>query len=411
MQNAVNASSFMLQATGKLGPSCTFEFLSIDLLMRYLISSLVLVVLVSACNKKSDSENHSTSADTVEVKFKYAEGFKVSKIGKVKLVEVTYPYQGATSGYTYLLVPKGEEVPAHDTKTKVITVPIESIVCTSTTHIPLLDYLGETEKLVGFPTTDYISSERMRKRIDAGQVEELGVDKGLNLEKLAMLKPNMVMGYTMTGDYGQYKKMEELGVSVVMNAEYLEKHPLGRAEWIKYMALFFDKEAQADSVFDEIENNYNSTLEKASAVTNSPTVLSGIVYGDAWFLPGGQNYAARLLKDAGCKYLWADDPSNGYLELSFESVYEKAHNADLWIGVALIKSLKELENADERYGKFKSFQQKQVYSYDGRKGAKGGSEFLELGYLRPDLILNDLVKIAHPELLPEHQLFFHKKLD
>jgi iron complex transport system substrate-binding protein len=377
--------------------------------MRYVVS-LLLSIVFCACNSKTESVE-SGSSDTVSVELKYAQGFKVSKIGNVKLVEVTYPYQGATSGYSYLLVPKGEEIPAHDPRTKIISVPIESIVCTSTTHIPLLDYLGETNKLVGFPTTDYISSEKMRKRIDDGKVEELGVDKGLNLERLAMLRPSMVMGYTMTGDYGQYKKMEDLGVAVVMNAEYLEKHPLGRAEWIKYMALFFDKEEEADSVFNMIEKNYNETLAKVKVTATQPTVLSGIVYGDAWFLPGGENYAAKLLKDAGCNYLWQEDKSNGYLELSFESVYEKAHDADLWIGVATMKSLEELKNTDQRYAKFKPFKQKQVYTYDARKGAKGGSEFLELGYLRPDLILNDLVKIAHPDLLPDHELFFHKKLN
>lgn len=378
--------------------------------MRFTLSFLLIVIIFAACETKTDSRQ-SASNDTVAVKLKYAEGFKVSRMGKVRLVEVTYPYQGATSGYSYLLVPKGEQVPAHNASTKVVMTPISSIVCTSTTHIPLLDYLDETDKLVGFPTTDYISSQKMRKRIDEGKVEELGVDKGLNLEKLAMLKPSMVMGYTMTGDYGQYKKMEDLGVSVVMNAEYLEKHPLGRAEWIKYMALFFDKEEQADSVFNAIEKNYNETLARVKVKSTKPTVLSGIVYGDAWFLPGGQNYAAKLLRDAGCDYLWDDDKSNGYLELSFESVYEKAHDADLWIGVATMKSLQELKNTDHRYAKFRPFQQKQVYTYDARKGAKGGSEFLELGYLRPDLILNDLVKIAHPELLPDHELFFHKKLD
>ncbi|HEY0652928.1 MAG TPA: ABC transporter substrate-binding protein [Chryseosolibacter sp.] len=379
--------------------------------MRYILVFTAITLVLSACEQKTDSSNKNSSADTVSLQLKYAAGFKVLKIGNVKRVEVTYPYQGATSGYTYLLVPKGEPVPAHDANTKVISIPLESIVCTSTTHIPLLDYLNETEKLIGFPTTDYISSEKMRKRIDAGKVEELGIDKGLNLEKLAMLKPAMVMGYTMTGDYGQYKKMEDLGVPVVMNAEYLEKHPLGRAEWIKYMALFFNREKEADSVFTMIEKNYNQTLERVNVNAEKPTVLSGIVYGDAWFLPGGHNYAAKLLKDAGCQYLWADDPSNGYLELSFESVYEKAHNADLWIGVATMKSLEELKNTDQRYAKFKPFREKQVYTYDARKGAKGGSEFLELGYLRPDLILNDLVKIAHPQLLPEHELFFHKRLD
>jgi iron complex transport system substrate-binding protein len=341
----------------------------------------------------------------------YAKGFRVSTIGNAKLVEVTYPYQGAKNGYKYLLVTKGDSIPLHDESTKVILTPIESIVCTSTTHIPLLDYLNESEKLAGFPTLDYISSETMRKRIGAGKIKELGTDKGMNIEQLAVLKPALVMGYTMTADYGQFKKIEELGVPVVINAEYLEEHPLGRAEWIKFMAMFFEKEKMADSVFQVIEQSYNQTKAKVENVAKKPTVMSGVVYGDAWFLPGGQNYAAKLLSDAGCQYLWAADSSKGFLQLSFESIYEKANAADLWIGVGSFTTLDEIKNADERYTKFNPFKTKQIFTYNARKGAKGGSEFLELGYLRPDLILNDLVKIAHPELLPDYQLYFHKKLE
>jgi iron complex transport system substrate-binding protein len=199
-------------------------------------------------------------------------------------------------------------------------------------------------------------------------------------------------------------------VPVVLNAEYLEKHPLGRAEWIKFMALFFNKEAQADSIFRVIEKEYLDTKALADSVAKRPSVLSGIVYGDAWFLPGGQNYAARLLKDAGCHYLWASDSSNGFLELSFESVYQTAHDADVWIGVGSFSTLNEIRNADRRYANFKPFKTGKVYTSNARQGAKGGSEFLELGYLRPDIILKDLVRIAHPQLLQEHDLYFHKKL-
>ena len=340
----------------------------------------------------------------------YAKGFKVSKVGTAKLIEVTYPHKGATSGYKYLLVKKGSTVPKHDTDTKVIMIPIERIVCTSTTHIPLLDYLDISDKLVGFPTTDYISSEKTRKLVDAGRVEELGAEKGMNLEKLAVLKPEAVMSYTMTADLGQLKKVQELGIPVLLNAEYLEEHPLGRAEWIKFMALFFDKEKEANTVFNMIEKNYLETKKLADKSTKRPTVLSGVIYGDAWFMPGGQNYAAKLINDAGAQYLWSSDSTKGFLQLSFESVYEKAHAADVWIGVASFSTLEEIKNADERYTKFNPYQIRQVYSYNARQGAKGGSEFLELGYLRPDIILKDLVKIVHPELLPEYQLYFHKRL-
>jgi iron complex transport system substrate-binding protein len=375
-------------------------------------SGLILVViigwvLVDCTAKKVSSENGHE-----RLPIKYARGFTIQKLSNGnKLVEVSYPYQGAKSGYKYLLVQKGLPVPDHDQDVAVIPIPIESIVCTSTTHVPLLDYLNETDKLMGFPTPDYISSEKMRKRIDAGKVKDLDVDKKMNVEELYLLKPDLVMGYTMASDLGPLKKVRELGIPVVINAEYLERHPLGRAEWIKFMALFFNKERAADSVFNAIEKEYLATQEVAMKASLRPTVLSGVVYGDAWFMPGGKNYAATLLSDAGCDYLWNDSESNGFLEISFESVFAKAKEADLWIGVGSFKTLGEMESAEKRYVLFRAFKDKTIYTYNTRVGAKGGSEFLELGYLRPDLILKDLVKIAHPELLPQYETYFYSKLE
>jgi iron complex transport system substrate-binding protein len=375
-----------------------------------LFFAFALCCSIFGCSKKKNSTPTSFEPNVV-TELRYAEGFSVNYQGGNKLVEVKYPFQGAASGKKYLLVQRGGPIVQHDPNVTVIQVPLSSIVCTSTTHIPLLDYLNESEKLVGFPSTQYVSSPRVRSRIDDGHVTELGMDSGLNIERLAMLKPDMVMGYTLTGDYGQFKKIEELNIPVVMNAEYLEKHPLGRAEWIKFMALFFNKEQKADSIFNTIEKNYKEAKSVIDTTAVRPTALSGIVYGDAWFLPGGKNYAAKLLGDAGYMYLWGDNDSHGFLELSFESVYEKAHAADYWIGTGNYESLDEMKSGDHRYTNFDAFKRKRVYTYDARKGAKGGSEYLELGYLRPDIILKDLIKIAHPDLLPSHSLYFHKQLD
>ncbi|QOI97218.1 MAG: ABC transporter substrate-binding protein [Flammeovirgaceae bacterium] len=369
----------------------------------------LLCCLLILCRCENPSGNQSSSGQSSD-SIKYASGFTVKYVDEAKLVEVLNPYPGAKSGYRYLLVQHDRPVPANPYNARIIRVPVKRIVCTSTTHIPLLDYLEETDALTGFPTLDYISSQKTRKRIDDGKILDLGIDKGMDIERLALLKPDMVMGYTMTADIGQFKKIEEMGIPVVINAEYLEKHPLGRAEWIKFMALFFNKEKLADSVFRAIEREYLITQDLVKTVTLKPTVLSGILYRDAWFLPGGQNYAARLLRDAGCRYLWEADSSNGFLELSFESVYARAQQADLWIGVASFTALSEMAAADNRYTKFSPFINRKVFTYNARKGAKGGSEFLELGYLRPDIILKDLVKIAHPELLPDHKLYFHAQL-
>lgn len=375
--------------------------------LRLLLPYAVLIFSTFSCDKektKPEKNGH-------EVTLRYAKGFSVRTEGNLKWVEIKTPYQGATNGLTYLLIPREESLPEISDNVKVIRTPVRSIVCTSTSHLPLLDYIGESDKLVGFPQTDYISSENIRARVDQGKVTDVGVESSMNLETLVSLRPELVMGYAVSSDYGQFKKIEELRVPVVLNSEYLERHPLGRAEWIKFMALFFDKEKEADSVFTAIEERYLSTKLLVDTVSMRPSALNGILYGDAWFMPGGQNYAARLMRDAGCRYLWEDDPSSGFLELDFESVYEKAREADIWLGVGSHASLEELARADRRYKLFTAFQKGHVYTYDARKGARGGSEYMELGYLRPDIILQDLVKIAHPALLPDYQLYFHRRLE
>lgn len=369
----------------------------------FFILVIFFVVVHFSCSKKT-GEEHIPSVD-----IKYAKGFSVKKEGDNTWVTVNYPYQGATSGYQYLLIPRGSKVPEHTPDVQVIEVPVETIVCTSTTHIPHLDYLGVNDKLVGFPSTDYISSEATRKRIDAGLVKDLGIDKGMNLELLYTLNTSMVMGYAMSADLGQLKKIQEMGIPVILNGEYLELDPLGRAEWIKFTSLFFGKEKVADSVFNAIEHEYETVRAMLDKVDQKPSVLCGTVYGDAWFMPGGRNYASRLLKDAGNNYLWANDSTKGWLEVSFESVYDKAKDADLWI-VGSFDTFEQLKAADQRYALFKPFQAKQVYNYNARKGPKGGNDFLELGYMRPDIILKDLGKIGHPELFKDHELYFHAAL-
>lgn len=341
----------------------------------------------------------------------YATGFKVDYYDGFKIVTVTKPFMGSTDGFEYILTEDISNVPQSIATKNIIQIPLNSIVCTSTTHIPLLDYLEESDKLIGFPSTDYISSTKIRSRIDENLVTDLGVDKEMNIELLASIDPDLVMAYTIGGDYGQFNKIQQLGIPTVINAEYLEEHPLGRAEWIKFMAAFFNKENKADSIFKEIEKKYLDLKKKVTTTNNQPLVLSGVVYGDTWYLPGGQNYAAKLINDAGGHYIWSNNSASGFLELSFEAVYEKAYNADYWIGVASFETLESMSASDNRYEGFEAYKNKNVFTNNWRKGAKGGSEFLELGYLRPDIILADLIKILHPKLTQDEDLYFHKRLE
>lgn len=382
----------------------------ISMKISYFINIFVLgltAFLIAACSattKKVAADDISQS-----IKLKYATGFTINKANNYYLVKILTPYKGAKEPLTYVFYDKTNpplKIPAD----AYIKTPISSIVCTSTTHIPLLEYLGETAALTGFPTLDYISSAKVRARIDADKVTELGMDEAINIEKLMELNPDVVMGYSLTGDFGQFNQIAEAGIPVVLNAEYLEQHPLGRAEWIKLAGILFDKIEKADSVFNVIEKQYLKIRKLVLETNTRPTVMSGIVYGDSWYLPGGKNYAAKILKEAGFTYLWAQDTSSAFLPLSFEAVYEQANQADYWIGIGSFDSREALAKTDSRYQEFRPFQLHKIYSYNKRIGAKGGSEYLELGYLRPDIILQDLVKIGHPNLLPDYELYFYFQL-
>ncbi|MGK7397195.1 MAG: ABC transporter substrate-binding protein [Candidatus Cyclobacteriaceae bacterium M3_2C_046] len=351
-----------------------------------------------------------TDLDAMPLSILEAKGFRVEYFDHYKLVTVKNPWKNAQKSFTYLLVQRGNPVPELEGIDQVVQIPVEQVVCFSTTHIPHLDLLNESASLIGFPTTDYISSAKVRKLIDQGKVTDLGSDQDVNIELLMALDPQMVMAFGMANGNEKFKKVSQAGIPVIYNADYMENSPLGRAEWLKFTSLFFNKETIADSVYTVIRQNYDSLRTLSHTISVKPKVFSGIVYGDTWFMPGGKNYAARFFDDAQAQYLWQENPESSYIELSFEVVYDKAHQAAYWIGVGKYDSLDELAKADSRYTSFRAFQNRQVYNYTARIGPEGGNEYFELGYVRPDLVLADLIKIMHPGLLPDYELYFHKKL-
>lgn len=372
---------------------------------------MMLNAALSSCGSGEERSTTSISQGADSLQTEYATGFSARRQDSIWYLTIHSPFPQANRSFHYLLVPHHASVPEHGPETQVIRTPVHDLVATSTTHIPLLDYLDATQTLSGFPTPDYISSPAMRARIDSGHVRNIGRDNAMEPELILDLEPDMIMAYSLNADLGQLERLRKAGIPYLLNADYLEAHPLGRAEWIRVVGLLLGKEEQADSVFSQIRDNYLDIAGKVSGVTEQPDAFSGIVYGDTWFLPGGKNYAARLMADAGINYLWSENTSSGFLELSFEAVLNRARDADLWIGVASFGTRDALEAAESRYTMFRAFREQKVYTYNKRIGATGGNEYLELGYLRPDLILGDLVHIAHPNILPDHSMFFYNRLE
>ena len=231
------------------------------------------------------------------------------------------------------------------------------------------------------------------------------------MEQALDLNPDLIMTYAVgAADSDAQPKLLEAGLKVVVNAEWLDTSPLGRAEWGKFLALFFNREGVAEAMFAKTATSYEKLAAQAATVKTKPTVFTDTDYQGTWYVPGGQSFGAHFLADAGATYLWADDKATGSSPLAFEAVFDKAKEADFWLNQGYIANLKDLQAADARYADFAAFKKGNVWNNNARANANGGNDYYESAIAHPDVILADLIKILHPELLPDHKLVYYQQL-
>ncbi|MFP4845743.1 ABC transporter substrate-binding protein [Winogradskyella sp. PE311] len=377
--------------------------------------SVFLFLLLAFCSCKNESnreliDTHITEVKTLELK--YAKGFTLKNYGTHKVLEILKPWPESKISYRYGIVDNEAHV---DFKSAAFDATIDhkinKIVVTSTTHIPALELLDVEQTLVGFPGTDYISSNKTRQLVDDGKIRELGKNEGINTEVLLELNPDLVIGFGVDGVNKTFETIKKAGIPVIYNGDWVESSALAKAEWIKFFGILFNKEKEADSIFNTIETAYLEAKTIAQHSKKKPTVLSGAMHKEVWYLPHGSSPEAQFLKDANVNYLWSETTGNGSLALSFEVVLDKAKEADIWLSPSYYSSYDQLESANTLYTNFTAFKNKEIYSFSDTTGATGGVLYYELGTARPDLILKDIIKICHPELLEDYKPYFFKSLN
>ncbi len=376
----------------------------------YFYKIVVVALLLSFIGCKKNEKLSDSKSKSSEKITKYAKGFSVEKYNGFSILKVSNPWPKATKNYTYILKEKNGIIPDSLKQFITITVPVKSIIVTSTTHIPSLEMLDEENSLIGFPNLNYISSEKIRALIDAKKIKEVGNNNALNTEVIINMQPELIIGYGIDNNNPTLDNLQKNGLKVLLNGDWNEQTPLGKAEWIKFFGAIYGKQKEANEIFIKIENDYLKTLEIAKKATTKPTILSGDMFEDKWYLPQGESWGSQLLNEANANYLWSQTKGTGSLSLSFETVFEKAKNADFWITSGQFSTLKAMSDANSHYAQFKAFQTKNVYSFTEKKGKTGGVLYYELAPNRPDIVLKDIVKILHPELLVGYEPFFFKKL-
>jgi iron complex transport system substrate-binding protein len=330
--------------------------------------------------------------------------FSVEYHKSYKVVTVRQTYAGGPAEQ-YALVQCGTPTPdlgGDLAKAVVVPVPIMSLFSMSATHLSLLADLDRLDVLTGVSTLASVTGARAVARIKAGHVIEFAPTGVVDAERVASGRPSVVM----TGGSGSstFATLRAAGIPVVANVEWLEPAALGRAEWVKYMALYLNEERKASTRFAAVKNEYRSLVKRTSVIATGdrPRVMTGRASHGIFTIAGGRSYVAALIADAGGRYVWADNTATGSATVDLEAQVQRAATADVWINGGGWKNLAAMVAGEPRYAELEPFRNGQVWVYERPGASTGGNDYWSRSVTRPDLLLADLIKIFHPGLVPEH---------
>jgi iron complex transport system substrate-binding protein len=352
---------------------------------------------------------------------RWAKTLDWSRRGSVITLTISEPWKDARTPLRYTLITADSGVPEPSGPSKntppensgksgipEIKVPARRIACLAAVHTGFVAALGATDRIVAVDARRHVHDGGVRAGVDAGRVAEVGSGAQLNVERLLAVRPDLVLANAIAASENEaLDRLRRAGIPVFVTAEWMENHPLARAEWLRLLGVLLGREARADSLFTAVEASYLRLAETARSQPRKPSVLLGGPFRDQWFVSGGRSFMARLLGDAGGLYLWNGDTTAGGVPLSFEAVVVRARDADMWLQPGDWRSLAEGTRQDARFAEFGAFRRGDVYNNNARLRPDGANDFWESGVVRPDRVLADLVSIFHGS---EDSLYYYRRL-
>ena len=374
---------------------------------KFLLSAhiVTIVLLLAACGGGSKTSSASLQGDTIPLK--YAENLTLVKGEGYTEARLRNPWDTTALLHTYILVEKDKPLPNRLPEGTLIRTPLSNALVYTAVHCNLIQELGAVESIGGICELQYIKVPEIIEGCRNGSIVNAGEGTNPDMEKIIDLHPDALLlsPYENSGGHGQ---VEKLKIPIIECADYMETSALGSAEWIRFYGLLFHQSAKADSIFAIVEKNYNELKALAISQPTQPKVMCELKSGSAWYVPGGNSTTGKLYNDAGGDYLFDHYPNSGAVPLNFETVFDKAQDADVWLmkyNQPTDKTLSGIRKDYSPYAQFKAFKDSQVYGCNTNYAA-----YYEDFPFHPDLVLKDLIKIFHPSLLPEYELKYFSKL-
>ena len=373
---------------------------------KFILSAhiVTIVLLLSACGGGGKT---SSAFEGKVLPLKYAENLTLIQGEGYTEARLRNPWDTTSILRTYILVDKDKEVPDHLPEGTLVRTPLSKALVYTATHCNLIHELGAVKSIGGICEIQYIKVPEIVEGCQNGTIVNAGEGTNPDIEKIIDLHPDALLlsPYENSGGHGQ---VEKLKIPIIECADYMETSALGSAEWIRFYGLLFGREALADSIFAEVEKNYNEWKALATAQPVKPRLMCEVKSGSAWYVSGGRSTTGKLYADAGADYVFASYPNAGGVPLSFETVFDKAQDADVWLmkyNHPTDKTYQSLQEDYAPYANFKAFKNKNIY-YCNTAYRPYHEDFP----FHPDRVLKDLIKIFHPSLLPEYELKYFSKL-
>lgn len=372
---------------------------------RHLIAILFAAVLTACHTSTSKIEDFGKIVYAPE----YATGFEIrgAEGSASTLITVTDPWQGADSVSTQLFIARDGEDAPEGFEGQVLRGDARRVVAMSSTHIAMLDAVGAAPAVVGVSGIDYITNENIRQRRDS--IGDVGYEGNINYELLLSLDPDIVLLYGVSGASSMEGKLRELGIPYMYVGDYVEQSPLGKAEWLVALSEIVGRRDTGEKVFAEIPVSYNALRDKvAAARLEKPSVMLNTPYNDSWFMPWMQSYTVRLIIDAGAAFVYDKNNGTASVPVDTEEAYLLASKADYWIDLGIAASLDDVRRMVPKFTDIPVFVRGNIYNNNRRTTPAGGNDYYESAVVHPDIVLRDLVKIFHPELVEDDFVYYHK---
>ncbi len=375
--------------------------------MKLILFLLPVLILTYSCqeskpnssdfSKKKELASKASEIPT-EITIEFAENFNVKSVKggyELELLDPNSHEVESTYQLTFDHSKKGD---------RVIHLPIKHIAALSQTSVGMLSKLNALETITGISKIDYVYSPEIKKRFKTKEISEFGDETNVPIEKIVKSKTKLIIYSGFGSEFDGEDKLKKLGIQSIPNYEWRETHPLGRAEWIKFLGILIDKVSEANTVFEEIKSNYEDLRWKIRDLDNFPKVISGNFYSDQWTAPAGNSYMAILFQDAGAKYVYESSKGTGSVFLPIEKVVFDNRKTKYWInpGVPTKGILSEMNPKSKFIGAYENG----IYCYSHEM-----NKFWEMSAIEPDFLLADFIHIFHPEFEPESELHFYKVLD